>query len=229
MKKLMMFAAAMTIVGGAFAQCADIPVVTNNCALVYDVKLSVKTTVPKAIAGSTINVPCADEETVAEVCYRTPGSLTLKGYLQACACDCESFLAATLTLWDTHAKAYVTVDSFAWDFLNVIGKKNTEAEGAWTMEIAGGTLYGAGFGKWDGKATPARLSSMSGNFAGSVSAPQCDSEITCDAAIAYPCGNFDQGSSTLETAAYGTWSIKYNKSLSKKEAAGEELPFPNYL
>ena len=42
MKTLMLFAAALMVVGGAFAQCSD-PVV-SNCSLVYDFKASLKTT-----------------------------------------------------------------------------------------------------------------------------------------------------------------------------------------
>ena len=227
MKKLMMFAAAMTIVGGAFADCGDTVVVTNNCSLVYDVKISAKTTVGKFLAGSVISGSCGDASTNEAVCYRVIGSVSLKGFYTACDCDCAtSFMQPDVTLWNPKAKVYVSVTSWDWDVLNVIGKKNTEVEGAFKLTLSDAELYGAGFGKWDSK--NARVTSISGNIVGTGAAPECETG-NCDAAIAYPCGEAEY-SSKFDTVASGTWSLKYNKSLSKKLAdeGDTALPYPNY-
>lgn len=237
MKKLLMFAAAMTIVGGAFAQCGDSPVVTQACAMVYDVKMSVKTTVGKPIAGRVLESNCGDSEEIGAVCYRTKGSMSLQGYIESCTCDCEGLMDGVLNLWNKKAKTYEVVEgAFSWMFINIMGKKNTETEGSWVLPLdgigllGGGVLYGSGFGNWNSK--ECRVDSMSGNFAGFVSAPLCDSDITCDAAIAYPCACIVPGTEDeLPTVAFGTWSIKYNKKLSKKLAEGGSfvLPYPDFL
>ena len=71
MKKLMMIAAAMTIAGGAFASSCT-PVEESECAPVYKVKISLKTTDAKS--GSS-------KDGCAELCYRKKGKMNLQGYL----------------------------------------------------------------------------------------------------------------------------------------------------
>jgi len=226
MKKLMMFAAAMTIVGGAFAECNSNPTVTNNCALVYDVKITAKTTVGKYLSGSVIATSGCSSTTNPATCYRVLGSVSLKGYYTSCSCDCEGFLDPTVVLWNPKAKVQILVGGWSWTLFNRIGKKSTDVEGFFTAGLESGTLFGAGFGKWDSKYD--RLTSISGNIVGYGTAPECATG-NCDASVAYPCGVTE--GVEAPTAASGTWSLKYNKKQSANLAAGniENLDLPDYV
>ena len=216
MKKLMMFAAAMTIVGGAYASCADPEV--GECAYVYDLKISIKTTGP--LAGEAVSVPCGDD--IAAGCYRKIGKASLKGYIYTCDCTCEDMKSGTLILWDTKAKDYVIEEgALTWEILSTIGKSNKDAEGYWTLETDGATLAAAGFGKWDQKAD--RLSSMSGNIVGKLVAPECEGDAECVASVSFPC-NLEAAEE--QTIGYGTWSIKYNSSKSKEYAQTGTFDLP---
>ncbi len=214
MKKLMMFAAAVTIVGGAFAQC-ELPSVSNQCALVYTFKASVKTTVGKS------KYDCAD------VCYRNKGSKSFKGYLYVCSCLCEDFLSNS-ALWfvDSKTKQEFT-GALYWSILNRIGKKSMDAEGFWTGSAEDdevGTdvnMYAAGFGKFDSKT--GYLKSMSGNIVGSMSAPICEMDCATALAVAYPACEWDE-TDQVPTVLFGSWSISYNKKLSQKYFAGLWAP-----
>ena len=212
MKKLMMFAAAMTIVGSAFAQCE---IEDPNCALVYNFKANVKTTVGKAMKD------CDD------ICYRHKGSKSVKGYMYVCSCECEEFLAGSL-LWFVWKKGKVSEEfesdgPVAWEILNLIGKKSTDAEGFWTATAIGDsgsevTMWAAGFGKIDRRA--GYLRSMSGNIVGKATPPLC--VVPCEAdvpAVAYPACDWVPADD-VQTVFFGTWSISYNRKMSQRYAAG---------
>ena len=230
MKKLMMFAATMTIVGGAFAACSDpLPTPETTCALVYDVKISVKTTVPKARTETEV-IECEDDVT-ASICYRVTGSRSFKGYLTNCDCDCTAFAGANLILWEPKAEAMITVDTVLdWDVLNLIGKKGEDVEGAFSLDLDGNTyadLYGAGFGKIDRKT--GIIKSISGDIVGVIPGPLCvDAECDTTDSVAFPCEEIGDADMTV---AFGTWSVKYNKSQSQKlnDLPGYEVPVPNYV
>jgi len=120
MKKLMMFAAAMTIVGGAYAQCAD-PVL-ENCMAVYNVKMNLKTVAFKGKAQE-----CDDA-----ICVRYPKvGLVLDGYLILCSCDCDGLTDAdnaTIFLGNKKLQSVLINDTFAFDWLHVLGNgKQAEA------------------------------------------------------------------------------------------------------
>ena len=239
MKKLMMFAAAVTIVGSAFAQCGDPE--AEDCALVYDVKLSVKTTVPDSKAGYVLPSHCGDPVTNAATCFRKTGKKTIQGFFYTCACNCDSIKdATTWYLWDKKAKVGEEVGASL--SFNVIGKKKSDVEAYVILSPDadgvlndGGTLYLAGFGKWDAK--NCRVKSVSGNFAGLIAPPKCNDALSCDEAAAYVCdGDATSGcalvAETVETVAFGTWSIKYSSSKSKKLIKDESLYLdwlPNYF
>jgi len=213
MKKLMMFAAAMTIVGGAFAQC-ELPTASNECALVYTFKASVKTTVAKA------KIDCD------EICYRNKGSKSLKGYLYVCSCYCEDFMGGSLWFEDTKTDE-VFEGGLGWSILSRIGKKSMDAEGFWTGgaqgdENTGITMYAAGFGAFDSKTGV--LKNMSGNIVGMMDAPICAKDCEVGAmAVAYPACDWES-SEDVPTVLFGSWSISYNKKLSQKYYAGLWAP-----
>ena len=211
MKKLMMLAASMTIVGGAYSADCGLGTSSNapcSAALVYDVKISVKTTAGKSYSGE-----CYDS------CYRAKSSRSYKGYLYACGCTCDDLLAAEFYLVDKKNDD-VFEGAIEWNILSRIGKKNLDAEGLFEADLADAftsrefIIAAAGFGAFDKKT--GQLKSMSGNVVGTLTAPEC--VVPCDIgepAVAFPACDW-QEDSDVETVAFGTWSIKYNKKLSQR-------------
>lgn len=225
MKKLMVIAAAMTIACGVYA--AGCTPDELDCSMVYKVKMSLKAGRPKTQKGKCDTV-----------CYRTPTKVTVEGYAVLCDyCDCEAFQEGlSWTLWSKKEKAmYMDGEGVEWDFLNVIGKKADEVEGAFTIDTYAFTGYAAGFGKLDKKyCTP---KSMSGEIAGFGGVPGCSTGDACNPSSdnctwAYACADYCAGDydtaegidSELPTAYTGKWSLKYSSSDSKKYTASKWNP-----
>ena len=218
MKKLMMFAAAMTIVGGAYASTCGDCTDDCSCSLVYDFKASLKTTTAKDASSSC-----------AELCYRKCGSVSLKGYFFLCGdCTCESFAQMLFVAAEKKSKDYVVGSADegvapTWNILNHIGKKENELEASWSVEGNNGwTWTAAGCGKYDLKND--RVASISGSLVGQKDAPACGPaacEDTGVGATAFPLCT-EEGDDTLPTVVYGSWSMKYNSKLSKKGCTCED-------
>jgi len=216
MKKLMMIAAAMTIAGSAFAACQDGPTNTvGYCALVYKVKMNLKTTKAKTLSGYYDKSDCED---VDAVCYREKGSIALNGYAYACECSCEGFMSAAVTLWDKKKVYYTYEDTLGWSVLNIFGKNSKKVEGSWTL--TSDPLYflvGSGFGSFDPKSY--LIKNISGNVAGFGAPPVCIEDCEDESAAAYDCDDvFEDMVSELPTVYFGTWSYRYSKSDSNKLA-----------
>lgn len=235
MKKLMMFAAAMTIVGGAFAECEDPVIEQGYCAMAWDVKISVKSTAPEALKGYTITNPCEDPEDIDPGCYRKIGKYSYQGLLYTCECGCDEIEDALFYLWEKKAKRYLVYDgALVWDFRNVVGKKQKDAEGFFTFDAiipdAGEeravSFTAAGFGKWDSKYN--RLKSLSGQIVGQGAPPNCSGQV-CEPAAAFLCIDLTNGDADLPTAFAGTFSIKYSSSKSKAFGKNEGAAKSKYL
>ncbi len=207
MKKLMMFAAAMTIVGGAYAQCAD------GCSLIYDFKASVQTTVAKVA-----------KDDCGAICYRQCRKTQWKGYLISCGtCDCAAFKAAVLFVYNKKDKTDIIFDGAAapaWNILNLVGKgQNTsknQVEAMFTMAADTTSAIEGAFAGC-GKAKDLVIQSINGNFVAQGPGPSCaanceDPEAATIAIPLCPEEALDVGNAIY----HGTWSIKYNKNLSKK-------------
>ena len=228
MKKLMMFAAAMTIVGGAYAACGDAPEVPElDCALAWDVKISLKSTVPETTKVKTSKVPCGDPITTGGVCYRKPGKYTWDGLLFSCDCECDSILGAEFWLWNKKAKQFVVAGGeLEWAVLNVIGKKQQDAEGYFDFEsdVPAGKFYAAGFGKWDFGKKSNWLKNLKGEIVGLGEPPVC-LDYDCDEypAVAYLCSDLSEAIEDLPTVFSGKFAIKFNKSMAKKFSKYDEF------
>jgi len=248
MKKLMMFAAAMTIVGGAFAQnCAP---VQRTCALVYYVKMNLRTSMGKGgVVGNNANV-CAPG-TAAIACVRVANyPYVINGIIYTCDCTCDSIGNALdndgFVLWDPKWHTTVFIDSWTWTS-HVIGKK-TSAEVYWTLNAIEDravsanidnafTLYGAGFGVYNGH----YYTGFSGYAAGTLMDPICQSvnisedDDGCARAGYWYCDDgallsADTEDDDLEPAPlFGKWAIKLNAAASKRYLANATLPVPNYV
>ena len=253
MKKLM-FAAALVSASVAVADQGCTPPVTPtpdpvNSAMVYSMKLSVKTT--KGIAKTGIDqagtagsqcVPGTDP-TYKCVVLRTKDTTTIQGWIYACSYICDVLAKPDGQIfWDSKRKApFATGAAVTTTFINVMGTKNTEAEWAWTFAGTAGydtertqdyTLTGAGLGKFSTKY--GRFTSFSGNFAGTAKASfdlKTNAEkyaCACDPSRVFACNDL----TTLvdsDTVAYGSWTASYNATASKQLLNKYYLTVPSWL
>lgn len=230
----MIVAAAAAMTAGAFADvCDPVPVTTvDGECLVYDLSFKFKTLGPKRIT-------CDD----LPVYYLKDASRTLKGYVWFCESQCwDTDSEPYIVLWDTKAKAAViplfyTVEggyknmlasTIAFDFLGRYDKKANKVAAFWTVEADDATIYAAGVkGKTiiDKEDHTALLKSISGNAVGMFNLSTIEEAVECDdpneftAKIATLCECWlnwcDDGDDAEAVPATGTWSLKYNKGVSK--------------
>ena len=96
------------------------------------------------------------------------------------------------------------------------GKKFDKVEALFNLNAANGEFVAAGMGSVDTK--KALVKSISGNVVGAIAAPECEDECKDydnDLRFGSVCEDAEivDGANTV---AYGSWSLKYNSSLSKK-------------
>ena len=240
MKKLMIAAMAASMVGGAYAAfCDDDPIVVipDECR-VYDVKLKVKTLAPKAVIVKTA-YEC-DDPTVECVSYYKNATRTFDGLLWLCVANCEDMADGyNIVMWEKAQKMPVlglydaaskgSTETMAFDLLNRFEKKANKVQAAAVLPLEIGDVAIAGFGTFDTKNN--MFKSVSGNAAGVIEA------LTIDTAGCEDCSNYVvelcedfvdytvSGTEETDAAASGTWSMKYNKSLSTgKKRASQVIP-----
>lgn len=244
MKKLMIAAAAAAMIGGVQAACERPDDVVDG-AEVYDVAVSLKTT--KCVCKNITTVEkdeCNRNETTQCVAWREVTSKKVNGVLWSCAITCsvdigdkETSLALDPVWWDYNPSAADSLGTqFFWikkdkiilaendlwttKWIARIGKKMNKIEAFGTF---GDGLNWAGFGTWDAKNV--RVSKISGGIAGCWGAPyDCSSkdenkQYTEDCPAYKLCDDVEVDDYT-KTAAYGTFSLKFNASKSRKLAAG---------
>lgn len=235
MKKMLAFASALVIASGAMAQCS--PTVTTTYGQVYKLTMSLKTTKGYLATGTTGNV-CAPGTSCT--IYREKDSISVCGWIYDCTRSCDLIATGTTVAWETKRKTQILNPTFTWAFVNVMGRKQTYAEGAWTF--AGDLEYdtsrkqtlaltGAGIGSYSEK--NGYFTSLSGNVAGTMTASydlktKKSESCTCDPSQIWKCADL----ATLvdsDTVAYGTWSMKYNSAASKKYGANGSLTVPSYV
>ena len=245
MKKLMIAAASAAMVSGVFAgDCA--PDAQGTCASVYTFKMTVKTTKGLTLSG-TAAATCTPAGDCAIV--REKDSTVIQGLIYDCTCPCDGIKSGSVLAWDSKRKAQITDPSFTTTFLNVMGKKQTLGEWAWsftgTAAYDGTTsqdaardqayaLTGAGYGVFN-KAKKL-FTSFSGNFAGTAGASYdlkskattATADCVCDPSQIWDCTDL----TVLEdesTVAFGTWTAKYDATASKKYLANGTLTYPSYV
>ena len=245
MKKLM-FAAVAAAAAGVFAAC-DRPDVVVDGAEVYDVVINLKTTKCVCKNITTVNKTACERE-VNTTCesWREVVSKKVNGVIWSCAITCsddigdaETPLALEPAWWDEIADPsesqgnqyfwlakdkIILADTDLWTtkWIARIGKGNKKVEAFGTF---GDGLNWAGFGAWDAKKV--RVSKISGGIAGCWGAPydcssyDADNKQYTEDCPAYKLCDDDMKDDYTKTAAYGTFSIKYNASKAKKLAAGK--------
>ena len=241
MKKLMIAAAAAAMVGGAYAANCTPDDTPTECASVYSFKLNVKTTKGVTLKGGTIGSGSQCTPGVASSCtvIREKDSTVIQGWIYDCTCGCGVLSSGSVKAWDSKRKAPVNDAAFTTDFINVIGKKQNVGEWAWTF--AGTAKYdesreqtyaltGAGYGSF----SKGLYRSFSGNFAGTADASydlktkqDTNNPCACDPSQVWACDALDD-LTAADTVAFGTWTVKYDASASKKYLANGYLNVPSY-
>lgn len=241
MKKLMLVAAAAIVAGSSFAACEitptpEKPTVTN--AAVYAWKFTGKTVIGKMVnfksvnpglQGSNCQLGTPDSVKTDTCAIRVPGSLAIQGYVYYCDNCCDVFTSGTAgatinplasfymtkPFKDVFTQADITID-----LGHIIGTKATqyETKGIATFNAKDPsvkyTLTFAGLGSYDQKL--AVVKSVSGNFAGTAASPYYVGKGVCVPADYWTCAIQLACAPTDDSVAYGTWSVKYNSSASKK-------------
>lgn len=230
MKKLMIAAAAVAMVGGAFA---EVNPCTEPCPFGYQIKIYLKTT----DAGSLSN-----KTDCTELCLRKPAVKRFAGFIYGTTgeetvtcgeggCECNDWSAAELVMWNYDTKAEAVPATAKLALLDrIYNGDTTTAEICFTLD----KMAYAGFGrvaKRNGKWT---LKYASGFGAGML-AQKCTTctEMTCgectgtedaDVKVWAICAS-ESAAPTLcapYTAAYGKWTIDwsstiYNRLLNKQQ------------
>lgn len=215
---------------------------------VYDVKMSLKTTK----AGGQTSTACGDT-----YAYRVAGKRKIEGVIAGCGClamagdpTCEAF---DMYFWDATTKTQLTNYTFKTEVLQRIGKDGKTAEHVATFVVGSPDgerfeLVLAGLGKYNAskKDVVYDTVSVNGGVAGMADAPYRVTRGTCGACGEIP-GSVDQtqaiavceegtcvvSTNGCVTPAYGSYSLKYNKSKSAKcEKTGvtaKTLGIPSYV
>ena len=121
-----------------------------------------------------------------------------------------------------------------FDILGRYGKKAQKVAAFWTptMDSTDELIYAAGFGSFDSKNL--RIKSVSGNAVGKLKPINLVTENLCDddallTVLAYMCSDFKSRCccecvAAAVAPASGTWSLKYNSSLSKNGKLSKIIP-----
>lgn len=231
----MIAAAAAAMVGGAFANaCEPERPVFQEVARVYQVQLNVYTT--KGVAqGFVKGAGSCDPEQFCLV-RRGKDKTVIRGYVYVCENICE-LTGYSAIFADVRRGAILDSSEFTWNFCNVIGSNNTDAEIAW--DFTGTAQYteqqaqeynikGAGYGKFVHASVP-YFDNLGGYFAGTATASYDlrpgDVSVTsclCEPSKVLTCDTFaGLEYDDSDTVAFGAWKMKFNRNLSEEYMAGE--------
>ena len=241
MKKLMIAAAVAAMTAGAYAgACDDVDIIeTMDDCLVYDVTFKLKTLAPKKLVCKSCD-KCSDDDVVY---YLGDASRTLNGYLWFCYDDCwDVDDVPYIALWEKKTKTAIIPLYYAiedgkrvaypaeteFSFLGRYNKKADKVAAMWLVGSDYGEFFAAGVkgkvmkDKEEGTVT---LKSISGNVVGTLAmqtievAQKCKDPEEFTAKIAGLCDCWEDWCTDGDEADIvpfsGTWSLKYNKKLSK--------------
>ena len=223
---------------------------------VYEVEMKVKTTVAKqGKVATACQLIGGGTNSISAVTYRKQGTVTVKGLIWGCECDTFagffSYINPTKDgcyFWNVTDARPLTNGIATWPVFNRIDKNMKKAEGTMELVADGWHLLCGGLGRADIiDSSIGRLNSLKGSFGGWRLAPTwsytvygepctfCDSgtaDITYEeAALAWAmCACAD---ASEKTTAFGTWNIKYNRSLSDRlrdsTSITDVYSFPSYV
>ena len=235
MKKLMIAAAIAAIGIGAFANdCGPgEQKKTYGTSWAYKWKFTGKTTDGRPVGKTVANSNWCGPSEESSDCnyYRVKASLKIQGYTFICGPGCgsdgfETFPEEYEVFWQTKPHKAYLFGGVSTELSHIIGKskKQYEAFGTATFlacETSDPThatynLAYAGLGKYSKKYS--RVTSVSGNFAGTVSSSWAWNlkKDWCKPAGYWDCETLQLTGCGEPTVAFGKWSAKFNKSAAKK-------------
>ena len=243
MKKLMIAAVVAAVAGGTFAaNCGPEPVVAKDTAWVYQWKFTGKTTEGAEVADVTVKGNCGPTVIGLNCTVRVPASLKIQGYTAFCNPGCSSdffpkFAEANEIFWQTKPFKTILWGGVSTELCHIIGRANKKCEVYGTAAFDGpvGTvgkihydIAYAGLGKMAQTDSKKHITSVSGNFAGTLSQPWLVTDKKCVLAGYWNCADL-----SLQCAApsvvYGKWSAKYKYAMSDNFAAGKWPTLPGWV
>ena len=257
MKKLMIVAAIAAMTSGVYADaCDDVDYseINGDC-LVYDVKFSLKTLAPKKLTCKTCD-KCSDDDVVYYLadttrtlkgylwfCYDDCWDVDDEPYVALWDTKAKSAIIPLYYTIDTTSGAKKKVAqpvTTQFEFLGRYGKKGDKVAALWNVESEYAEIAAAGVKGSvikDKEEGTVKLKSISGNAVAYIAlqtievAKKCADPEEFTAKIAALCDCWetwcDDGDEADIAPASGTWSLKYNKSLSKG-AKSMLLVVPSY-
>ena len=242
MKKMMTGVVALCAmfvgVGTAFGACEY---VKPDTGWVYKWKFSGKTTYGTSSKSKVAAGMCGYPGGTCVV--RCPASLKIEGYTWVCSPGCgsegfEMFSEVNEVFWCKKPVKASFAGGIATEVCNIIGKKADKCEVAGTAtfnEFCKGDVPGgiyeftyAGIGKYDKKNS--RVKSASGNFAGVLKNPVVIENCSGVPTGVWSCDSLSLLCDEKPSVVYGKWSVKYQKSASKKYFSKGQLPkFPSWV
>ena len=232
----MIVAAAVAMTGAALADAQVYD---------YKFSLKSTTCKEGKVGRNTYYTAMGIAEAGEEISYRTSASVVLLGVTWGCNCEDALFqngwnqrqLGNGQVVWDGGIFWWKKGDFFGssynaavitWDMINRIGKKGDEVELSFTLDDSNGDsaaeLKAAGLGKVKDIGLAAGtdcegsyIKSAKGSVAGYIAPGEggcyyCD-DVICDVYDFCDCMGLSDASKTV---AFGTWTMKYNSSASKK-------------
>ena len=227
---------AMFIGGGsAFGACEY---VKPDTGWVYKWKFTGKTT--KGEKARAVASAC---NAGGGCVVRCPASLKIEGYTWICSPGCgsegfEMFSEVNEVFWCKKPVKASFAGGVATEICHIIGKKADKCEVGGTatfQEFCKGDVPGgiynftyAGLGKYDKK--NGRIKSASGNFAGSLQEPVVIENCSGIPTGFWECGSLALNCDPSSSVVYGKWSVKYQKSASKKfYKSGKTPKYPSWV
>ena len=220
--------------------------------IVFDVSMTVKTTIAKQ---GKLTSSCVVSNGTVNITYRKQGTIKVQGLIWGCKCESLigplGYTAASddgCYFWNVTDKQPLTNGTIFWPVLHRIDNRMKKAEGVMELSADGWYLLCAGFGKvTDITASLGQLLDLKGYFAGWRLAPTWTKTT-----YGVPCTFCDSGTADItevvpaqawalctcaapsdKTAAFGNWTLKYNKNLSKRlndvTAITAVYTFPTYV
>lgn len=208
-----MIVAALAAAVTSYGACSYAP--QKETAWVYHWKFTGKTTTPNKVKLAKSYSSCSVAPTTCAV--RVPSSFKIEGYAYYCSPGCgdqfTELAEVNEVFWMRKPVKDDLAGGVATEIMHIIGKKAKQGEVFGTATFNGATrnikFNYAGLGKYDTKHR--RLSSASGNFAGTATFCECAPATywDCDS-LSLLCEE------NAPTVVYGKWSVKFKKSAARK-------------
>ena len=234
MKKLMIAAAAVAMVGGAFADscsCAE----PKACAFGYQLKVFVKTTAAYGINGA--KGYCGDQD---RYCVRVPATKRFAGFIYGTTtgrtgicgegyCDCNQWENgnAELVFWNYDTKQEIAPKAKILQMDRIYTGDTQTFEMAFDLD----DMRFGGFGKWFYRNDVKTVKYASGFCAGLIPAEKCTAGVcgeTADSKVWAMCDSERLPPQVAEktTVAYGKWTLDWSSTIYNRVTAGQQVNQP---